>query len=57
MVTKLGIVMHHHELESHATRLVYYFQGLGHSKGSYDQNMTVPTVFSELLILLLANLV
>ena len=38
-------------------RLVYYFQGQGHSKGSYDQNMTVSTVSSELLILLLLDFV
>ena len=28
-----------------------------HSKGSHDQNMTVSTIFAELLILLLQNLV
>ena len=27
----------------HAKRLVYYFQGQGLSKGSHNQNMTVPT--------------
>ena len=43
---KLGIVMHHHELECHAKRFVFYFQGQGHSKGSYDQNMTVSTISS-----------
>ena len=38
-VTKLGIVMHHNELECHAKKkVVCYFQGHGHSKGSYDQN-------------------
>ena len=57
IVTKLGIVMHHNELECHAKKIVRYFQGQGHSKGSYDQNMTVSTVSSELLILLLQNLV
>ena len=45
-VTKLGIVMHHDEPECHA-------QGQGHSKGSYDQNMMISTIFFELLILLL----
>ena len=40
-----------------AKRLVCYFQGQGHSKGSYDQNMTVSTTSSELLILLLPNLI
>ena len=48
IVTKLGRVMHHHELERecHAKRLVCYFQGQGHSKGSYDQNMTVSITLS-----------
>ena len=41
----------------HAKRLVYCFRGPGHSKGLYDQNMTVSTISSELLILLLPNLV
>ena len=51
--TKLGVVMHYHEPECHAKRLICYIQGQAGSKGSYDQNMTVPTIFSELLILLL----
>ena len=55
-VTELGIVMHHHELGCHAKRFVCYFQGQGHSNGSYDQNVTVSTIFSELLILFLQNL-
>ena len=49
--------MHHHELECRAKRFVGYFQGQDHSKGLYDQNMTVPTVSSKFLILLLQNLV
>ena len=43
-VTKLHIVMHYHELECHAKRSVCYFQGQGHSKGSYDQTLTVSTI-------------
>ena len=42
-VTKLDIVMHH-QPECHAKRLVCCFQGQGHSKGSYDQNMTVSII-------------
>ena len=38
-VTKLGIVVHHHELECHTKRLVCYFRGQGHSKGSYDEHI------------------
>ena len=50
-VTKLGVIMHHHEPECHAKLLVCYFQGQGHSKDSCDQNMTVSTTSFELLIL------
>ena len=56
-LTKLGMVMQHHEPEYCAKKIVYYLQGQGHSKGSYGQNMTVCTTSSELLILLLLNLV
>ena len=45
--------MHHYELQCHAKRLICYFQGQGHFKSSYDQNMTISTVSFELLILLL----
>ena len=41
----------------HAKRLFFFLQGQGHSKGSYDQNMTVSTTSAELLILLLPNMV
>ena len=34
-----------------------YLQGQGHSEGSYDQNMTISTTFSELLIPWQPNLV
>lgn len=35
-VTKLGMVIHHHESEHYAERLFLLFQGQGHSKGSYN---------------------
>ena len=44
-VTRFAMEMHHYGPVS------------GHSKGSYDQNMTAATISSELLILLLPNLV
>ena len=48
---KLGVVMQHHAPECHAEKkIVRYFQGGGHSEGSYDQNMTLSTLSSELLI-------
>ena len=40
----------------HAKRWVCCFQGQGHSKGSYDQSITVSTITAELIILL-SNLV
>ena len=36
-------------------KFICYFQGQGHSKGSHNQNMTVSTISSELLILLQQN--
>ena len=47
-VTKLVIVVHHHEPECHANFLIFfnglYLQGQGHSLGLYNQNMTVSTI-------------
>ena len=43
-VPKLGIVVHHHELECHVKKLGFYLQGQGDSMGLYNQNMTVSTV-------------
>ena len=56
-VSNFGIVMHHYESECHAKRFICYFQGQGHCKSSYNQNMTISIVSFELLILLLPNLV
>ena len=39
-VTKLGIVVHHHEPECHARKMGFYLQG----QGLYNQNMTVSTI-------------
>ena len=43
-VTKLGIVVHHHELECSAKKMGFYLQGQGQSVGLYNQNMTVSTI-------------
>ena len=43
-VTKLGIVVHHHEPECHVKKMGFYLQGQGHSVGLYNQNMTVSTI-------------
>ena len=37
-VTKLDMVMHHHELECHAKKFACYIQCEGDSEGLYDQN-------------------
>ena len=56
--TKLGMVMQHHEPECHTEKKkVCYLQGQGHSKGSCDQNMTLSTISSTLLISWQQNLV
>ena len=43
-VTKLGIVVHHHELECHAKKMGFYLQGQGHIVGLYNQTMMVSTI-------------
>ena len=43
-ITKLGIVVHHHEPECHAKKMGFYLQGHGHSVGLYNQNMMVSTI-------------
>ena len=42
-VTKLGSVVHHHELECHAKK--FSLQGQGHSVGLYNQNIMVSNIF------------
>ena len=49
--TKLGTVMQYHEPDCYAeNKIVCPLQGQGHSKGSYDQDMGLSTISSELLI-------
>ena len=43
--TKLGMVVYYYEAICHAEKLVSYLQCEGHSKGLYNQNMTVSTIF------------
>ena len=52
-VTKLGMVMQYHELESHVEKLFVIFK----VKGSHDQSMTPCAISSELLILWKPDLV
>ena len=37
---------------SHGNIDMHDLQGQGHSEGAYDQNMTISTMLSELLIIL-----
>ena len=55
--TKLGMVMQHHEPECPAEKLVICLQCQGHSEGLYNQNMTVSTISSKLLVRLQPNFV
>ena len=43
-VTKLGIVVHHHELECHAKKMGLYLQGQANGEGLYNQNMMVSII-------------
>ena len=54
-VTKLSVVMHHHELECHAENSFCLLQGQYHSEGSCKQNKTFS--YSELLSILQPDLV
>ena len=49
-LTELGIVVYHHESVCLVEKLVHYLQCQGHSKGLYNQNMTIFTISSKLLI-------
>ena len=55
--TKLGMVVYYHEAMCHTEKLVHYLQCQGHSKGLYNQNMTIFTMSSRLLVCLQPNLV
>ena len=51
---KLGMVMQHHEQECHVEKFIQY---QGHSECLCNQNMTISTVSSKLLVRLHPNLV
>ena len=57
VVTKRGMVVYYYKSEFHVEKLVCCIQSQGHSKGLYNQSMTVSTILSELLTLLQPNLV
>ena len=54
---KPGMAMQHHKPERHAEKLVHRVQCQGHSKGFYNQNITISVVSSKLLVGLQLNLV
>ena len=55
--TKLGMVVYYHEVMCHIEKLLHYVQGQGHSEGLCNQNMTIFTISSKLLVGLQPNLV
>ena len=56
-VTNFGMVMQHYEPDCHAEKLVHRLQCQGHSKGLFNQNMTISTVSSKMAVRLQPNLV
>ena len=56
-VTKLGVVMEHHGPQCDAGGLVCCLQSSGSQGGLIWSNMTVSTIFAELLIFLQSNLI
>ena len=50
LFTKLGIVVYHYEAMCHAETLVHYLQCQGHNEVLYNQNMTIFTLSSKLLV-------
>ena len=53
--TKLGMVVYYHEAMCHVERLCHYHQCKGHSEGLYNQNVTIFTISSKLLVCLKPN--
>ena len=51
------MVVYYHKAMCHEQKLVHYLQCQGHSEGLYNQNMTISTLFSKLLVRLQPNLV
>ena len=51
------MVVYYHELVCHAEKFAHRLQFQGHSEGLYNQNMTISTLSSTLLVHLQSNLV
>ena len=54
---QIGVVIYYHEMECHAEKSVGYLEGQAHSEALYNQNRTVSTISSKLLVRLGPNLV
>ena len=57
IITKLGMVMQHHESECHAEKIAHCLQCQGHTEGLYNQNIIISSVSSKPLVHLQTNLV
>ena len=44
------MMVYYHEVMCHVKKLVHYLQCQGHSDGSYNQNMTIFTISSKVLV-------
>ena len=55
--TKLDTAVYYHKAMCHAEKWVQYLQCHGHSKGLYNQNMTIFNISYKLLVRLQRNLV
>ena len=51
------MVVYHYKANCQAEKLVHYRQRQGHNGGLYNQNMTISTISSKLLVRLQSNLV
>ena len=49
-LTKLGVMVYYHEVMCHAEKLGHYLQCQGHSEDLHNQNMTVFTISSKMLV-------
>ena len=57
VLTKLGMVVYYHEVMCCAEKLVHYLQCQSPSESLYNQNMTIFTISSKLLVRLRTDLV
>ena len=55
--SRFGMVVYYYEAMCHAEKLVHSLQCQGHSEGFYQQNLTIFTMSSKLLVCLQPNLV